>query len=61
MNQPTSETQGELAPNYVIRWKSKITGKTGGGMARFFKQMAMRIVSRANYNHPYLDHWIEVT
>lgn len=42
---------------YVIAWKSKITGKTGQGTAKFSKAEADRIVEEANRQYPDLYHW----
>ena len=53
--------EGELVPNYVIRWRSKITDKTGGGEARFWKVEAANIATRLDYDHPDLEHWILLT
>ena len=51
----------ELARNYEIRWQSKITGKEGGGKARFFQAEAAGIVRQADRNWPDLEHYMCVT
>ncbi len=61
MRTQRTETDGELAPNYVIRWKSKLTGFTGGGETRFFKCAAVRIADDLDNNCPNLDHWAQLT
>ncbi len=52
----------ERAPirdKYIIRWKSKITGKTGGGLASFPKEIAVGQVAKQNRQHPDIEHWYE--
>lgn len=56
-----SSRDRELAPNYEIRWQSRITGKEGGGKARFFQADAADIVRQADRRWPDLTHYMFVT
>jgi len=47
------------AMEYVIKWKSKLTGKTGEGTKRFKKWDAAEQVAKANRIFPDIDHWYE--
>ena len=44
---------------YIIKWKSKITGKTGGGTTRFGLWDAAEQVARLNRQFPDIEHWYE--
>lgn len=44
------------AGNYIIAWKSKITGKTGKGTTRFGIDQARAICNRENEKHPDIEH-----
>lgn len=61
MNTPKSATAGELAPNYIIQWKSKVTDKRGEGTMRFFKSDAIKQIGILNYKFPKLEHWVLLT
>jgi len=44
---------------YVIRWRSKITGYEGGNTTLFTKADAQEQADRANKDWPEHEHWIE--
>ena len=44
---------------YVIKWKSKLTDKTGSGTKGFKKWDAAEQVARLNRKYPDIDHWYE--
>lgn len=44
---------------YVIKWKSKITDKTGGGTTKMELSTASREVDKLNREFPEVEHWYE--
>lgn len=49
---------GVKKKEYIIQWKSSITGHIGQGTTKFSLQDAQEICSRVNCLHPELNHWI---
>ena len=44
---------------YVIRWRSHVTGEKGGGTIPFTKADAQEQIVDLNKRWPEIDHWIE--
>jgi hypothetical protein len=42
--------------NYVIRWKSKINGRTGTGTTLFAKDEARSLAEELNRDYPDFEH-----
>ena len=44
---------------YRVRWRSRITGQTGGGEGLLTRQCAAEWVRAMNREWPQIEHWIE--
>ena len=44
---------------WIMKWKSRITGRTGQGPFEMTKQEAQELADKMNEEIPEIEHWIE--
>ena len=45
-----------MSNNHVIKWKSKVNGRTGRGTKLFEKEEARRLAEELNHEYPEIEH-----
>jgi ArsR family metal-binding transcriptional regulator len=52
-------TLGYARKQWIVKWKSRITGLAGQGCIKMTKQEAQELADEMNEKLPEIEHWIE--